>query len=101
MRLHINVPSGRDNTPESRKHDQRLQQRDPAPAPERSAEQGKNCDQHEKVSLNDAQRAGIFAFDELKIERSANEAQTNHSKQNQQTSFAANSALVVVHGEMV
>ncbi|WP_277044178.1 hypothetical protein [Caballeronia mineralivorans] len=51
--------------------------------------------------MNDAQRAGIFAFDELKIERPANEPKTDHSEQNQQSSFAANAALVVVHGEMV
>jgi len=51
--------------------------------------------------LNNAQRTGIFAFDELKIERSANEPQRDHSEQNQQPSLAANPALVVVHGEMI
>jgi hypothetical protein len=101
MRLDINMPSGGYHAPESGKCNQRLEQRDPAPSLERSTEQGKDRNQHEKVSLNDAQRAGIFAFDELKIERPANEPKTDHSEQNQQSSFAANAALVVVHGEMV
>src|SRR5476649_2160250 len=101
MGLHINVPSGGYHAPESGQHNQRFKQRDPAPSPERSAEQGKDCDQHEKVALNDAERTGIFTFGELKIERSANESQTDHSEQDQQSSFAANPAVVVVHGEMI
>jgi type IV secretory pathway VirB10-like protein len=101
MRLHINVPSGSYHAPESGQRNQRFEQRDAAPSPERSAEQRKDRDQHEKVALNDAKRAGIFAFDELEIERSANEPKRDHSEQDQQSSFATNSALVVVHGEVV
>ena len=101
MRLHINVPSGCHHAPESGQRNQRFEQRDPAPSAERSAEQGKDRYQHEKVALNDAKRAGIFTFDELKIERSGNESETDQSEQDQQSSFAANPAVVVVHGEMI
>jgi hypothetical protein len=86
------------NAGQRRQRSQRFEQPHTAPTVEPCAKERKDCDQEEKVALQDAKRARVFVQEVLHVKRTDNQRNAQQGKQNQQGALAAQHRIVVIHG---